>query len=67
MKSIDTLTLIVVLCVPILLFGRKWRQHAAALADALYNNRGGPGSPSHPIPANDSKILNRRRSQRKDS
>jgi hypothetical protein len=31
------------------------------LAEGIDNFRGGPGSPSHPIPANDSRILNRRR------
>jgi Sec-independent protein translocase protein TatA len=31
-----------------------------AIANFRGNFRGGPGSPSHPIPADDSKLLNRK-------
>jgi hypothetical protein len=45
----------------ILLFGPKGLQQVAQeLTDALSNFRGGPGSPSHPIPADDSKLINRK-------
>lgn len=54
--------LLVALGVAILLFsGKNSKIIAASLAEALSNLRGGPGSPSHPIPADDSRILNRRR------
>lgn len=54
--------LLVALGVAMLLFGGKnCKLIAAGLAEGLSNLRGGPGSPSHPIPADDSRILNRRR------
>jgi Sec-independent protein translocase protein TatA len=44
-----------------LLFGGKsLHELAQALAEGIHNFRGGPRRPSHPIPANDSRILNRR-------
>jgi len=59
----------VVFCtVAVLLFwGNKIREAALKLREALTNFRGGPGSPCHPIPADDSKLLNRKigRSQAK--
>jgi Sec-independent protein translocase protein TatA len=45
----------------LLLWGSKIPQVASMLIAALENiRRGGPGSPSHPIPADDSRILNRK-------
>jgi Sec-independent protein translocase protein TatA len=45
----------------LLVWGSKIPQVASMVIAALENiRRGGPGSPSHPIPANDSKILNRK-------
>jgi hypothetical protein len=45
----------------LLLWGSKIPLVASRLIAALENiRRGGPGSPSHPIPANDSRILNRK-------
>ena len=53
---------LVVFCtVAILLFwGEKIPEVARKLNEGLNNFRGGPGSPSHPLPADDSKHLNRR-------
>jgi Sec-independent protein translocase protein TatA len=45
----------------LLLWGSKIPVAALKLREALDNFRGGPGSPSHPIPANDSRLLNRKR------
>lgn len=45
----------------VLLFGGKHIPEVAReLAEGLSNLRGGPGSPSHPIPSNDSRLLNRK-------
>jgi hypothetical protein len=45
----------------LLLWGSKIPLVLSRLVAALENiRRGGPGSPSHPIPANDSRILNRK-------
>jgi Sec-independent protein translocase protein TatA len=57
--------LVVVCTVAILLcWGNKIPGVARTLNEAIANFRGnfrgGPGSPSHPIPANDSKLLNRK-------
>lgn len=60
-----------VFVVAILLFAAKsWREFYDALYEGISNFRnfrGGPGSPSHPIPANDSYIVNRRKKLREDS
>ncbi len=45
--------------------GLSLQEYAARVAEAISNFRGGPGSPSHPVPGNDSRILNRRRRERK--
>ena len=51
----------VLLLIAVILLGPKsLRQVTQELADALSNFRGGPGSPSHPIPADDSRLLNRK-------
>jgi len=51
----------------LLLWWSKIPLVASGLIAALENfRRGGPGSPSHPIPANDSKILNRRNRKSSD-
>jgi hypothetical protein len=45
----------------LLLWGSKIPLVVSRLVAALENiRRGGPGSPSHPIPADDSRILNRK-------
>jgi Sec-independent protein translocase protein TatA len=48
----------------LLLWGNKIPDLARNLNEAMDNFRGnfrgGPGSPSHPIPADDSKLLNRK-------
>src|SRR5882724_6780715 len=67
-KQIDMPALLFVLGVATLLFGgRNLRELAASLAEGLSNFRGGPGSPSHPLPADDSKILNRRHEPSKNA
>jgi hypothetical protein len=45
----------------LLLWGNKIPVAALKLREALDNFRGGPGSPPHPLPANDSRLLNRKR------
>jgi hypothetical protein len=45
----------------LLLWGNKISLAALKMREALDDFRGGPGSPSHPIPANDSRLLNRKR------
>jgi Sec-independent protein translocase protein TatA len=45
----------------LLLWGNKIPVATLKLREALDDFRGGPGSPSHPIPANDSRLLNRKR------
>ncbi len=68
MSQFDITELLVVLGVATLLFGgRNRREFATSVAEALSHFRGGPGSPSHPIPANDSKILNRHHEPSKNS
>jgi sec-independent protein translocase protein TatA len=53
--------MIVLLVVAILLFGGKnLRELAQDLAEGISNFRGGPGSPSHPIPADDSNLVDRK-------
>jgi Sec-independent protein translocase protein TatA len=48
----------------LLLWGSRIPEAAMKLNEALNETinkfRGGPGSPSHPIPADDSKLLNRK-------
>lgn len=45
----------------LLLNGKVFRAAAVRFSEEINNLRGGgPGSPSHPIPANDSVVLNRR-------
>ena len=59
-RPIGIIEFLVLFGVAVLLFGLKGM--AARVSEALSNFRGGgPGSPSHPIPADDSKILNRHR------
>jgi Sec-independent protein translocase protein TatA len=66
--QIGILELVVILAIATFLFcGGKLREIVYAIEDALSNFRGGPGSPSHPIPANDSRLLNRRRVSSKNS
>jgi Sec-independent protein translocase protein TatA len=48
-------TVAVLLC-----WGNKVPELALMLNEALTKFRGGPGSPSHPIPADDSRLLNRK-------
>jgi hypothetical protein len=43
----------------LLLWGKRIPEVALKLKEA-FNSRGGPGSPSHPIPADDSRFLNRK-------
>jgi mttA/Hcf106 family len=51
--------LLFILTLALVLFGGK---KFAELAEALARDfRGGPRPPSHPLPADDSRILNRRR------
>ena len=60
MELTQFLKLILFIFAGLLLF--RWKDAAEQLAaaiSALWG--GGPGSPSHPIPANDSRILNRSR------
>jgi Sec-independent protein translocase protein TatA len=61
MQQLGFPELIVFCTVAALLFwGNKIPQVARTLNEAIANFRGGPRSPSHPIPADDSKFLNRR-------
>ena len=63
MQQIGFPEVVVFFTVTVLLFrGNKIPEVALKLSEALSNFRGGPGSPSHPIPADDSMILNRKRS-----
>ena len=64
-RSVGPLEMLVVLAVAILLFGKNWRELAARLQEGIDNFRGGPGSPTHPIPADDSKLVNRTRKSSK--
>jgi Sec-independent protein translocase protein TatA len=62
--------LVVVCTVTFLLcWGNKIPDVARKLNDAIANFRGGPGPPLHPMPAEDSKLLNRkgRSDERSDS
>ena len=60
MRYIGITELLVMFVMAIVLFNGK--EKFARILEALSNFRGGgPGSPSHPIPADDSKILNRPR------
>jgi Sec-independent protein translocase protein TatA len=62
MQHIGFPELVVIFTVAALLFwGKNIPDIALNLKEALNNLRGGPGSPSHPLPANDSKLLNRKR------
>jgi len=63
MPQIGFPELVVLLAMGMLLFGGvNVRQVAQVLAEGISKFRGGgPGSPSHPIPADDSKVLNRKR------
>jgi Sec-independent protein translocase protein TatA len=62
MQQIGLPELVVIFTVAILLFwGKNIPDMALNLKEALNNLRGGPGSPSHPLPANDSRLLNRKR------
>ena len=61
MKYVGTQELIVLFVVVLVLFGPKsLKELAADLGNAMNNFRGGPGSPSHPVPADDSRLLNRK-------
>src|SRR6266481_2138942 len=64
-KPIGAVELSVLLGVAVLLIGGK--NLAIRLQEAFDDFRGGPGSPSHPLPADDSKLLNRRRNPPQDS
>jgi Sec-independent protein translocase protein TatA len=65
MHHLGALELTLLLVMAIVLFGSKRIiELTQDLADAITHFRnGGPGSPSHPIPSNDSKLLNRRRNR----
>lgn len=59
--------LLMLLVVAVLFFGPRSLQAigrglAEGIASFRDNFRGGPGGPSHPIPSNDSRLLNRKRS-----
>jgi Sec-independent protein translocase protein TatA len=61
MQQLGFPELVLFCTVAILLFwGDKIPDVARKLNEGLNNFRGGPGSPSHPIPANDSSLLNRK-------
>lgn len=63
MHQIGLPQLVVLALVAVLPFGGKSVQGVArGLAERLSNFGGGAGSPSHPIPADDSKPLNQTRS-----
>ena len=64
-KHIDIPALLITMGVAMILFGSgRLHEIIAQLIEALNNFRGGgPGSPSHPIPACDTRLLNRRRSR----
>jgi Sec-independent protein translocase protein TatA len=71
MQQLGFPELVLFCTVAILLFwGNKIPDFARNLNDAIANFRGnfrgGPGSPSHPIPADDSKHLNRKIRRAKD-
>jgi Sec-independent protein translocase protein TatA len=57
---------VIVICTvaALLCWGNRIPEVALTLNEAIANFRGnfrgGPGSPSHPIPADDSKLLNRK-------
>ena len=60
-RLIGITELLVMFVVAIVLFGGR-EKFVKTVQEALSDFRGGgPGSPSHPIPADDSKILNRHR------
>jgi Sec-independent protein translocase protein TatA len=60
MRLIGVTELLVMFVVAIVLFNGK--EKFARIVEALSNFLGGgPGSTSHPLPADDSKILNRHR------
>jgi Sec-independent protein translocase protein TatA len=53
--------MMVLLVGAILLYsGSNFRELAQGIIEGISNFRGGPGSPSHPIPADDSNLLNRK-------
>jgi len=53
--------LVVICTVTVLVFwGNKIPEAARVLNEAIANFRGGPRSPSHPIPGDDSKHLRRK-------
>jgi Sec-independent protein translocase protein TatA len=61
MQQLGFPELVVVCSVAALLcWGNKIPEVARTLNEAISNFRGGPRSPSHPIPADDSKFLNRK-------
>jgi hypothetical protein len=66
MQQIGIQEVIVLFVTAILLCGMNLRELALRTAEAISDFRSnfprGPGSPSHPIPAGDSKIINRKRS-----
>jgi hypothetical protein len=65
---IGTQELLLVLAVAGLLFiGANFRELYARVYDAISNLRGGPGSPNHPLPADDSRVLTRRRKPSENS
>lgn len=59
--------LLLMFALGLLLFGPKSPQEIAAIIrNGIDKFRGGPGSPSHPIPANDSRVINRKRKAAKE-
>lgn len=61
MHQLGTQELVVLLVVAgmLLIGGKRFRELAQLVSDGIDNFRGGgPGSPSHPMPANDSRLLN---------
>jgi hypothetical protein len=47
--------------IAVILLTGSWRDVLSAIQEAISRFRGGgPGSPSHPLPADDSRILRRR-------
>ena len=59
--------LLLILAIAMLVFGTKTiTQLARDMSEALSNfrGRGGPGSTVGPLPSNDSRILNRKRTRR---
>jgi Sec-independent protein translocase protein TatA len=62
MHELGSQELVVLLVVAgmLLIGGKRFRELAQLVSHGIDNFRGGPGSPTHPLPANDSRLLNRR-------